>query len=456
MAGVLAGLFLVSSFAFAMRARLAGWVQARLSDSARIRLNAPGAVTLIAGLAWLAVAIASALRIPQPFGPDVMGHVQYLDWITEKGALPLATDGWSTYHPPLFYLLSALIQTLFGGASWALKILPFAAGLGQVLLARWVAVRVFPGRLVVQAIAIAFAAAIPMNLYFAQFFTNEGLAGFLMGCTICQAINVTARDTYMSRELAWLGLFAGLALLTKYSALVAVVAVIGVLAVHLLGRRKPIKQVALSLGVVTSVTLLIAGGFYLRNYVLLGSVFPGNWQFQWWQDPGFHTFEYWTRIGGWLSNPFKVGLNSFPDSLYATFFGDAMLGGDDPATGVGFHHDLVAAVMLIGLPVLPLLALGASTATAQIVRAGSGIWSLVMAPSFGLFLLVAYACSTHPYYSVAKSFYALGAVVPLALLFAAGFEVMDEFVSARASALRVVLYGWLGMFAGGVFLAYWL
>ena len=367
-----------------------------------------------------------------------MGHVQYLDWITEKGALPLATDGWSTYHPPFFYLLSALIRGLCGGASWALKLLPFAAGLGQVLLARWVAARVFSGQLAVQAVAIAFAAAIPMNLYVAQFFTNEGLAGFLIGCTICQAIAVTARDTYTRRELAWLGLFAGLALLTKYSALVAVVTVVAVLAVHQLGRRRPMTEVALSLGVVSFVALLVAGGFYVRNFVLLGSVFPGNWEFEWWQDPGFHTFEYWTRIGDWLSNPFTVGLNSFPDSLYTTFFGDAMLDGDDPATGVGFHHDLVAAVMLIGLPVLPLLALGAAKAMAQIVRSGSAVWSLVMAPSFGLFLLVAYACSTHPYYSVAKSFFALGAVVPLALLFAAGFGLLDQFSAARAAALRLV------------------
>jgi hypothetical protein len=242
-----------------------------------------------------------------------------------------------------------------------LKLLPFAAGLGQVLLARWVAGRVFPERRGVQALAIAFAAAIPMNLYTAQFFTNEGLAGFLIGLTICQAIVVTARERYALREFAWLGLFAGLALLTKYSGLVAFVAVLCVLATHQVGHRRPTKAVALSLGASVGVALLVASGFYVRNFARIGVLFPGNWQFKWWQDSGFHTGAYWTRFGAWFDNPFKVGLNSF---------------------------------------------------------------------------------------------FALGAVVPLALIFAEGFQSVDKLAAARAPALRIALFGWLGTLIGGVFLAY--
>jgi len=454
MAGEWISLFVASALAFSLRARLAGWTIEGFSERGRALASAPNLVTLVAGLAWIAVGVASAIRAPQAFGPDVVGHIAYLKFVADKHALPLATDGWSTYHPPLFYVLSSLIRGGLGGANLALKLLPFAAGLGQVLLARWVAGRIFPQLQGVQALVIVFAASLPMNLYVSQFFSNEGLAGFLIGLTICQAIVLSTREQFALREFAWLGLFAGLALLTKYTALVAVVAVLAVLAAQQLARRRPISAVALSLLTSTGVALGIAGGYYARNLVRVGSLFPGNWEFDWWQDPGFHSFAYWTRFGGWLANPFKIGLNSFPDSLYATLFGDAMLSGGGRATRAGFDRDFVAAMMLIALPAFAMLAIGAVRALVQVVRAGSIVWSLVLLPTFGLFLLVAYASSTHPYYSTAKSFFALGAVVPLALLFAAGFHSLDELVAARAPALRIALYAWLGTFSGGVFLAY--
>jgi hypothetical protein len=237
--------------------------------------------------------------------------------------------------------------------------------------------------------------------------------------------------------------------------LVAFAAVLCVLAAHQLGRRRPLLSVVCSLGTSVGVALCVAGGYYARNLARLGTLFPGNWEFDWWQDPGFHTGVYWARLGGWLSNPFKVGLNSLPDSLYATFFGDAMLSGQgSAASGADFDRDLVAAMMLVALPALLMLMTGAAKAIAQVVRAASGVWSLVLLPTFGLFLLVAYASSSHPYYSVAKSFFALGALVPLALLFAAGFQSVDELAARRVPALRAPLYGWLGTLAGGVFLAY--
>ena len=62
----------------------------------------PLAVLGGAALAWIALFATKIVRIPLEIGFDARHHLQYVDFIRE-GRLPLATDGWSTFHPPLFY-----------------------------------------------------------------------------------------------------------------------------------------------------------------------------------------------------------------------------------------------------------------------------------------------------------------------------------------------------------------
>jgi hypothetical protein len=72
----------------------------------------------------------------------------------------------------------------------------------------------------------------------------------------------------------------------------------------------------------------------------------------------------------------------------------------------------------------------------------------------GFTALIAYASVHHPYYSVTKAFYGLGGLVPLCLLFADGFHVVDELAQRRAAFLRPALYGWICVLAACVFKAY--
>jgi hypothetical protein len=76
-----------------------------------------GAALRRAGWAWAEVAIAVvavALRLAYwwvtPWNQrdhDADGHVQYIDFILAHHALPKASDGYSFYHPALYYLVSA-------------------------------------------------------------------------------------------------------------------------------------------------------------------------------------------------------------------------------------------------------------------------------------------------------------------------------------------------------------
>ena len=81
-----------------------------------------------AGLVLLALAIAAhyawnAWTVTPLTGYDAPGHAAYVYGILEEGRLPDPYQGWSTFHPPLYYLL--------GAAVWRLAE-PFAPDLGSL------------------------------------------------------------------------------------------------------------------------------------------------------------------------------------------------------------------------------------------------------------------------------------------------------------------------------------
>ena len=69
---------------------------------------------LLPVLPLLALALAqygwNAYAQPSLWGYDAGGHVGYVYGILKTGALPHPAAGWSTFHPPLYYLL--------GSATW--------------------------------------------------------------------------------------------------------------------------------------------------------------------------------------------------------------------------------------------------------------------------------------------------------------------------------------------------
>ena len=76
-------------------------------------------------------ALAAILRLHNAWvalplsGFDGLYHAAYIGILHLDGRIPLSHESWSTYHPPLYYGLSALV--------W--KLLPASAGPRTVLVA---------------------------------------------------------------------------------------------------------------------------------------------------------------------------------------------------------------------------------------------------------------------------------------------------------------------------------
>ena len=58
--------------------------------------------------------IHNAWVYPPYWGVDANGHCQYVEILCSQGRLPLPQEGWSAYHPPLYYVLSSLPPRLLG------------------------------------------------------------------------------------------------------------------------------------------------------------------------------------------------------------------------------------------------------------------------------------------------------------------------------------------------------
>jgi 4-amino-4-deoxy-L-arabinose transferase-like glycosyltransferase len=258
------------------------------------------------GLAWwllLAVygALAGLFSVIQPLGrtPDERAHVQYAAFLAEHHRLPLfhpqggGEAGYEAQHPPLYYLAAALVYRLAAPLAprWRWHVLRWATILIGVALF-WVCRRFF-GDLWPQDPLLAFSATatvvlMPLTLLYTAYVNPDGLVLLWTTLALEGAWRASQQPATPSRSV-WLGVWAGLALLTKLSGLPALL--IALVAHVWAGRQGLGRRLALTLGP----ALLLAGPWYARNALLYGS-------------PFIHTAG---KYGSGLENAFRGGFGFF-------------------------------------------------------------------------------------------------------------------------------------------------
>lgn len=462
-AGSLALLFLASALAYAL-------LGPRLP--AHLRARMPEVVLGLVTLYWIALFALKLSRMPVLMGFDVPGHLEYIDWLLARHALPLATDGWSTYHPPLFYALTASLVGAFDVARDSelarslYRLVSFLAGLANVWLTWLLARRLFRGRPLEASLAVGFAGLLPMNVYLSAYVSNEPLHGALASLAVWAACVLLLERGCPPLRLALVALALGLALLTKFTSLLLVPVIAFFLGFKrwAVDARPPARAVgsvaALLLGIA-----LVAGWYYARNWahfgtpLVLNTHLPGS--LGWWEQPGFHTADYYTGFGEVLRHPFFAGYHSVWDGLYSTFWGDGLVAGmvSLHTRHLFWSYDFMTLGYTLALPATGLLALGfALTVRAALRDPDPGrrmALSLVSTLVFVVGFALVYVTLPLPYYAQAKAFYGLAAIVPLAIVAAHGLAAIPGFFPGdRFLALRALYFGWLGALAGVLVLSY--
>lgn len=341
----------------------------RLNDkmkSVLLRSVEPAKVRWIFLILWTLLACNNILKLNFQIGFDIWGHIEYLDYIVIKGKLPLASDGWQMYQAPLNYIVSAPFYALM--IKWfdlatvvkSMTIIPMICGLLQIEIVYRSARIVFVEREDLQVIAIITGSLLPIHTYICQYFGNEPLAAFLISFVVLLCISLIMPD---QKErgfgfFVFLGLLWGLALLSKMTALILAPLLVIVIAFHLRLAQKSIRFSLQPLIIVFGVSILVAGWYYLRNYVDLGTPFGGTYEHSkishWWQDPSYRTLSQFLTFGHSLLYPVYSGVSSFWDNFYSTLWLDGLNSGmmDFVPWNKNF---MIAGVLLAALPILFIL-----------------------------------------------------------------------------------------------------
>lgn len=425
-------------------------------------------LSLCIGL-WILLLINNFFKLPYNFGFDAQAHIQNVDYIIKYKSIPLGNQGWEAHQPPLFYFLSAIflyITKLFYSADasyYILKLIPFFSGAGQVVLIYFASKHIFPEDGFQQSIAIAFSAIIPMNIYISSYVSNESLSAFFNSLSILIVIKLITSSKPGMKYFLLLGCIIGISIMTKISCIVILPVIYFLIFLKLLfvERYNPFKVVTLIV-IMSSVIVFLGGWFYIRNFLEIGKTMITPWEdmapVSWWQDPGYHTFNYFFQFGKVFSMPYFAGFYSFFDSLYSTFWSDSNLGGN---AAFGFrppwNYEYMSIIIIMAIPTIFIILIGFLNALKNVIILSDKIWVLLTGTSFMIALSIIQINFKFPYYSHAKAFFGLSAILPISIFFAAGFGWIDKWLKKYNLFLfRSTLYSWFYLLIFIVFLSFFI
>jgi 4-amino-4-deoxy-L-arabinose transferase-like glycosyltransferase len=413
-----------------------------------VSLN-PSRVRWMLLAAWVVLGVNNIGKVPLNVGFDAARHYEYIVYIAKKGTIPLATEGWQMFQSPLYYLLSAglvkLLALFFSmkTLSYALRIIPLLCGTLQVQTA-YLAVRyVFPDRKDLQVMGTVVGGLLPMNFYISQVVGNEPLAGILSAAAIVLALGILRREGPLRKgKIVFLGIVAGLACLTKVTAVLLIPALALFLVYIMSKKEEPVQSIIAGLGIFLGAVFIVAGWYYVRNWIELGRPFVGGWDVSrgivWWQEPGYRTARDFLSFGKSLSQPLFSALNGFWDSIYSTFWLDGLNSSMvSYESGPPWNYTFMISGALFSL--VP--AAGILSGFIMTLRKPSAAHPGKLLAAFCIavyFAALIYIYVMVPIYSTAKATYTVGLVPCYAILCATGLGHLTKNIYVRAAVFGLL------------------
>jgi Dolichyl-phosphate-mannose-protein mannosyltransferase len=241
----------------------------------RLRDRLPEAAALLVGI-LLRISMATTYDVNQGF--DFGGHWVCADYLARHGALAPLMLSAACYHPPLYYLVVAAMIKIglgTGAAGWLAALL----GIGRLVVV-WIGLeRWLPESRLARVVALFTAAVIPVGVQLDGMVTNETLSTLLCALAIVATpAAVEGARTGRVRPAAWLALWLGLALVTKFSASVLIVALVLAGALEMgptpARWREALRARWRPLAVGLAIVLGLSGWFFVRNERLYGQPAP--------------------------------------------------------------------------------------------------------------------------------------------------------------------------------------
>lgn len=239
--------------------------------ASRVQVLAWSAALLIP----VAVRLWDALAGPLMWGYDAWGHVAYVLFLDLFRGLPWPDQGWSYFHPPLYYAIGWLLaqardtDVLVRG----LALVSSAASLLVAALAAWLTRRAAPERPWLAPFAFGAVAFLPAHLILCPMPNNELLRTLLAAASLCVFVANERREKPRLAMDAAAGALAGLALLTKFSGVLPVLTAGVSLLLRAALERRSFPRAVLRASVIAGVALVVALPYYQRNLATFGTPF---------------------------------------------------------------------------------------------------------------------------------------------------------------------------------------
>jgi Dolichyl-phosphate-mannose-protein mannosyltransferase len=415
-------------------------------------------VVVLAGF-WLLLFWNNTRLLPFHAGFDAGEHLKYIEYIQKNWSLPLPTEGWEMYQPPLYYFIAAVILSLCklsindpASVSVLRSLGPFC-GIAQFVFVFLSLRLLLPLRTTL--IGLLMAACLPMHLYMAHYVTNENLAATLATLTIYLCLRLLRSDTQNVWQFVLVGFALGAAMLAKATIILLLPVVVAAIVAKLLQARAPIAISLRNVSLLLVICLAVCGWHYGRIWLRYGTPLLGNWDvvsgFRWWQNPGYHTVTDYFRFGRSLIAPLFSGFAGVGDGIYSTLWGDGLCGGASSLSIAWNQQPLVAGYLWALIPTA-LIVIGAVVAIIQFVRKPSSELFLLLGFSAVLMLGLIFMTLKIPSYAQAKAFYGLSALTPLCFFGALGWEAPTHASERLGFVLGTLVLVW----AMNSFATYWI
>jgi hypothetical protein len=368
-------------------------------------------------------------------GFDTKEHLDYIYYILENHRIPLATEGWQMFQPPLYYTLSAAILLFFKSflpakfSHLLLAVIPYSCMILLVEISYRMLKELLPGKKNLQSLGLIVAGLLPMNLYMCQVVGNEPLTAVLSALLLFMTVRYLKRnEDFCNRDAVALGIIAGLALLSKVTPLILIPVTCFFIFIVVKGKPgnyPPVKAA----GIFAFTILLISGWFFLRNWIILGKPFYGGWdparKIVWWQEPGYRLVQDYFTFGKAMVHPVYSAFEGFADGLYSTFWGDGynicehLVTYPEPPH---WNYDALAAS--VGLSVVPAVSMLVGVIMAFYRSSQRSNWPFTfLLAAIGVYLAaLIHLFTLVPIFSTVKASYTMGLTPCYAVMAALGAE----------------------------------
>lgn len=219
-------------------------------------------------LLWLGILLRVAVGVClAPSNNDP--HIEFLQFMGEHGRLPFGGEIYISFHPPLYYVAAAPLWLLSGSAK-VVQLLSLVLSIANLALIYTFLrdtslLRTDRGRVH----ALALAALLPQFLLFSGFLSNDSLA-YLIG-TALLVLALRFIETPSTGRACWLGLLAGVGLLTKGTS-IAFFPLLGVLVVIVgLRQRWSVGRQLANAALFALIASSVGSYKFVENYLHFGT-----------------------------------------------------------------------------------------------------------------------------------------------------------------------------------------